>query len=341
MLIRARIAELDLAETFAIARGATDVSRVVQVEVEHDGVSGLGEGAPVSYRGETPESALAFAEDEARDLVGDDPFAVAAIRERLAARAGEQAAKCAIDAALHDWVGKRLGQPSWRLLGLDRDAPRTSYTIGIDDLEGTADRARRAAGHRALKVKTGNDDDLARLEAVRSVSDAPIRIDCNEAWTLGRARELVPELARLGVELIEQPFPTADADAYRALAEIAPRPPVFLDEGVQTLADVARAAELADGINIKLAKAGGIEEALRMIAAARALGLGVMIGCMVESQLGIAAAAQLGSLVDHADLDGHLLLASSPYEGLEYEDGRVLASTAPGLGVQPAGSAAR
>lgn len=341
MLIRAHIAELELAETFAIARGATDVSRVVQVEVEHDGVSGVGEGAPVSYRGETAESALAFVEDEAPRLVGDDPFAVAAIRERLAGRTGEQAAKCAIDAALHDWVGGRLGQPTWRLLGLDRDAPPTSYTIGIDDLEGTVDRARRAGHYRALKLKTGNDDDLPRLEAVRSVSDVPIRIDCNEGWTLERARELMPELERLGVELVEQPFATADADAYRALAEVAPRPPVFLDEGVQTLADVAGAAELADGINIKLAKAGGIQEALRMIGAAQALGLEVMIGCMVESQLGIAAAAQLGSLVDHADLDGHLLLASSPYEGLELEAGRVLASTRPGLGVRPAWSDGR
>jgi L-alanine-DL-glutamate epimerase-like enolase superfamily enzyme len=341
VLIRAHIVELELAETFAITRGATDVSRVVQVEVEHDGVSGLGEGAPVSYRGETAESALAFAEDEAPLLVGDDPFAVVAVRERLAGRTGEQAAKCAIDAALHDWVGRRLGQPTWRLLGLDRDVPPTSYTIGIDDLEGTVDRARRAARYPALKLKTGLDDDLSRLEAVRSASDAPIRIDCNEGWTLERARELMPELGRLGIELIEQPFPTQDADAYRALAEIAPRPPVFLDEGVQTLADVARAAELADGINIKLAKAGGIQEALRMVGAARALGLEVMIGCMVESQLGIAAAAQISSLADYADLDGHLLLSSSPYEGLRLENGRVLSSTRPGLGVHPARSPLR
>ena len=163
--------------------------------------------------------------------------------------------------------------PVWRLLGLSRTAPVTSYTLGIDTLEGTRDRARRAAGFRALKVKVGGADDLARLEAVGAESDAPLRVDANEGWTLEAAREIVPALVELGVELIEQPFPAADLESFRALRELRPLPPVIVDEGCQDLGDVAAVAGYADGINVKLAKSGGLREALRMVHAARALGL--------------------------------------------------------------------
>jgi L-alanine-DL-glutamate epimerase-like enolase superfamily enzyme len=228
------------------------------------------------------------------------------------------------------------------LLGLSRTAPVTSYTLGIDTLEGTRDRARRAAGFRALKVKVGGADDLARLEAIKEESGAVLRIDANEGWTLEAAREIVPALVELGVELIEQPFPAADVESFRALRELRPLPPVIVDEGCQDLGDVAPVAGYADGINIKLSKAGGLREALRMVHAARALRLRVMIGCMVESQLGVAAAAQIASLADWVDLDGHLLLADEPFRGLQLEDGCVLPSDGPGLGVEPAleGSAA-
>ena len=161
--------------------------------------------------------------------------------------------------------------PVWRLLGLSRTAPVTSYTLGIDTLEGTRDRARRAAGFRALKVKVGGADDLARLEAIREESGAVLRVDANEGWTLEAAREIVPALVELGVELIEQPFPAADVESFRALRELRPLPPVIVDEGCQDLGDVAPVAGYADGINIKLAKAGGLREALRMVHAARAL----------------------------------------------------------------------
>jgi L-Ala-D/L-Glu epimerase len=334
--LRATTRSLALSEEFGIARGSRTTQSVVQVELEHEGVVGRGEAAPVYYRGESVESAAEFLTEAAPPLIGDDPFALEAIEGRLEDVDGEAAGKAALDAALHDWIGKRLGLPLWRLLGLSPDAPHTSYTIGIDSLEGTRDRARRARGFRSLKVKVGGTEDLARLEAVRKESDAALRVDANEGWTLESAGELMPELIRLGVELVEQPFPAADIDSFLGLRQLSPRLPVVVDEGCHDLRDVAPAAAYADGINVKLAKSGGVREAVRMIHAARALGLRVMLGCMVESQLGVAPAAAIASLADWVDLDGHLLLADEPFTGLRLEDGRVLPGTGPGLGVAPA-----
>lgn len=336
MELRARIVSLALAEEFAISRASRTIQEVVQVELAHEGIVGAGEAAPVYYRGETAESAAEFLAEEAPALAGDDPFALEEIGQRLEDVEGRAAGKAALDGALHDWIGKRLGLPVWRLLGLSPEAPPTSYTIGIDTVEGTHRRARAARDFRALKIKVGGADDLGRVEAVRAESDAPLRVDANEGWTLESARELVPALLELGVELIEQPFPADDLDSFRGLRELEPRPPVVVDEGCHDLADVAPAAGYAEAINVKLAKSGGLREAVRMIHAARALGLRVMLGCMIESQLGIAPAAAIASLVDWADLDGHLLLADEPYTGLELRDGRVLPSPAPGLGVAPA-----
>jgi L-alanine-DL-glutamate epimerase-like enolase superfamily enzyme len=335
MELRAHKVSLVLAETFTIARQSRDIEEVVHVELEHDGIIGYGEGAPVDYWGETQESMLAFLVEEAPALIGGDPYAHEYIGRRLAMRPGEQGAKQAIDSALHDWLGKRLGEPLWRVFGLSPTSPPTSYTIGIDTLEGTIDRTRRAAQFQVLKLKVGGSDDLERLQAVRENTGARLRIDGNEGWTLETARELMPVLVEMGVEFVEQPFPAADLDSFRALRELSPRIPVLIDEGVKDLLDVARVAAYADGINIKLAKSGGIREALRMIHAARALGLQVMLGCMIESELGIAAAAQIASLVDFVDLDGHLLISSSPFTGLGFRDGGVVASAAPGLGVRP------
>ncbi len=336
MELRARTTSLALAEEFGIARGSRTSQSVVQLELEHEGLVGRGEAAPVYYRGESVESAAEFLTTAAPALVGDDPFALEAIEERLEDVDGEAAGKAALDAALHDWIGRRLGVPLWRLFGLSPEAPPTSFTISIDSLDGTRDRARRASGFRALKVKVGGAEDLARVEAVREESSAPLRVDANEGWTLESARELMPELIRLDVEFVEQPFPADDLDSFRSLRELSPRLPVVVDEGCQDLTDVAPAAEYADGINVKLAKSGGVREAVRMIHAARALGLRVMLGCMVESQLGVAPAAAIASLADWVDLDGHLLLADEPFTGLRFEDGRVLPGPEPGLGVSPA-----
>ena len=336
MQLVARRTTLALAETFAIARDARDVDEVVVLELEHEGVRAHGEAAPVDYAGETAADVETFLADDAAALVGDDPFALEAIGRRLAASDAGGGARCAVDGALHDWIGRRLGLPVRRLLGLDRVGSPTSYTIGLDTVDGTADRARRARGFEVLKVKVGGGEDLERLRAVRDASGARLRVDGNEGWTIEEARELMPELVALGVELVEQPFPVGDREAFRALRAERGCLPLIVDEGCRDLRDVAAAATYADGINVKLAKAGGLREAQRMIHAARALGLRVMLGCMIESQLGIAQALPLAPLVDDVDLDGHLLIADSPFVGLDLHDGRVVPSDEPGLGVRPA-----
>ena len=334
MRLTAHTHTLALRETFRIARGAADEETVVAVTLEHDGVTAHGEGAPVDYWGETPETIVAALEADGAALLGTDGFALEAISERLRAWDGPQGAKMALDGALHDWLGKRAGLPVWRLLGVAGVTPPTSFTIGIDTVEGTADRARRAAGFHVLKVKVGGPGDLERLHAVRAEApDAIIRIDGNEGWDVATARELTPELRALGVEFVEQPFPAGDADSFLSYRELPQRLPVLIDEGCKDLGSVAGIATYADGIVIKLSKCGGIREALRMVHAARALRLQVMFGCMIESELGIGQAAQLGSLADHLDLDGHLLITESPFSGLGLEDGRLVLSDEPGLGI--------
>jgi L-Ala-D/L-Glu epimerase len=336
--VTTHIIELELAETFSISRSAQDVAEVVHVEIEHEGERGFGEAAPTDHYGESVASAQEFVEQHA-SLLGDDPFALADIEERLAQLPGEQAAKAAIDASLHDLQGKLLGLPVWRLLGLRPEGPPTSYTVVLADPDEMARKAERDASRfRRLKLKLGGRDglDVDRVRAVRGVTDLPLQVDANEAWSLDEALETVPALGELGVEYCEQPLPAGDPGG----TELKRRSPVpiYVDEDCHTLGDVAACAERAHGINIKLAKSGGIREGVRMIHAARALGLGVMLGCMLESGLGIAAAAQIASLCDHLDLDGNLLLRQDPWPGVRFEDGRQLPANAPGLGVVPGGA---
>jgi L-Ala-D/L-Glu epimerase len=332
--LEARIATLRLAETFVISRSSEDEAEVVFVEIRHQGQSGRGEAAPIDHYEETAESAQAYLE-ECGDLLGDDPFARDEIEDRLPR--GEFAARAALDAALYDLQGKLIGLPVWRLLGLRREGPPTSWTVWLGDPDDMARRAERVAGRfRRLKLKLGGRDglDVERVRAVRAVSDVPLQVDVNEYWSLEEALDAVPRLAELGIEYVEQPLPAGDPDGV-ALKARSPLP-IYVDEDCHTLADIAACAERAHGVNIKLAKSGGIREALRMVYAARALGLGVMLGCMVESGLGIAAGCQLASLCDHVDLDGNLLLADDPWPGVEFRDGVQLPSEAPGLGVTEA-----
>ncbi|MGH3118353.1 MAG: dipeptide epimerase [Gaiellales bacterium] len=333
MQIEAGIVRLQLAETFVIARDATDHADVVHVALSHKGVVGHGEAAPVERYGESVESASEFVHEHA-ELVGDDPFALEEIGERLANVPGEQAAKAALDAALHDLQGKLLGIPAHRLLGLPRQGPATSWTVWLGDPDDMARRAEKASkSYRRLKLKLGGGDglDVERVHSVRSASELPLQVDVNEWWSLDEALDSLPQLAEVGVEYCEQPLRAGD-EGGRVLRERSPVP-IYVDEDCHVLADLERCASIAHGINIKLAKSGGIREALRMVHAARALRLGVMLGCMLESGLGIAAGCCVAPLCDHVDLDGNLLLREDPCPGVELVDGIQVPSTAPGLGV--------
>jgi L-alanine-DL-glutamate epimerase-like enolase superfamily enzyme len=337
--VSTRIVTLELAETFVISRRASDTEEVLVVELRHSGVSGFGEAQPVDRYEESVESARAYL-DEHAELIGDDPFALEEVMERLPAR--EFAARAAVDAALHDLQGKLLGQPVWRLLGLRRAGPPTSWTVWLGDPDDMARRAEKTLERfRRLKLKLGGRDglDVERVRAVRGVAgDLPLQVDVNEAWSLDEALEALPALAELGVEYCEQPLAAGDPGG----PELKKRSPVpiYVDEDCHTLADVPACAERAHGINVKLAKSGGIRECVRMVHAARALGLGCMLGCMVESGLGISAGTQVASLFDHVDLDGNLLLAHDPWPGVPFVDGVQLPPEEPGLGVH-AVSAAR
>jgi L-Ala-D/L-Glu epimerase len=331
--VEPRIVRLPLAETFVISRDAADHADVLQVSISHKGVQGFGEGAPVDRYGESAESAKAFVEEHA-EVLGDDPFALEEIGARLAADPGEQAAKAALDAALHDLQGKLLGIPASRLLGLPRTGPPTSWTVWLGDPDEMATRAEKAvSSFRRLKLKLGGGDglDVERVRAVRAVTDLPLQVDVNEGWSLDEALEALPQLAELAVEYCEQPLPAGD-DGGRVLKERSPVT-IYVDEDCHTLADVAGCAEIAHGINIKLSKSGGIREAIRMAHAARALRLGIMLGCMLESGLAIAAGCCVAPLCDHVDLDGNLLLREDPWPGVAFVDGVQTPSDAPGLGV--------
>jgi L-alanine-DL-glutamate epimerase-like enolase superfamily enzyme len=326
----ARIVTLDLAETFVISRGARDTEDVVEVTLTCSGVHGYGEASPIERYDESPDSALAYIEEHA-PLIGDDPFALEQIMARLPA--SEYAARGAIDAALHDLQGKLVGRPVYQLLGLPRIGPPTSWTIWLGDPDDMARRAEKVRGRfKRLKLKLGGRDglDAERVRAVHAVAGVPLQVDVNEAWELDEALDVLPQLAALGVEYCEQPLVAGDPQGPQLKAS-SPIP-IYVDEDCHTLADVAACAERAHGINVKLAKSGGIREAVRMVHAARALRLGCMLGCMVESGLGIAAGAHVSSLFDHVDLDGNILISHDPWPGVEFLDGVQVPAELPGLG---------
>jgi L-alanine-DL-glutamate epimerase-like enolase superfamily enzyme len=332
--LEARSRVVQLAETFVIARDASDEAEVVEVELHHDGISGFGEGTPIERYDEDAASAIDFLND-CGDLLGDDAFALDEIEARLPERPHTQAARAALDHALHDLCGKVAGLPVWRLLGLRRAGPATCWTVWLGDPDEMARRAEKAAPRfRRLKLKLGGRDglDVDRVRAVRGVTELPLQVDVNEYWTVDETLEALPQLHALGVEYCEQPLPAGD-EGGAIVKERSPIP-IYVDEDCHTLADVAACAERAHGINIKLSKSGGIREAVRMAHAARGLRLGVMLGCMTETGLGISAGVQIASLCDFVDLDGNLLLAEDPWPGVEFRDGLQLPSDKPGLGVE-------
>jgi L-alanine-DL-glutamate epimerase-like enolase superfamily enzyme len=323
--LTARIVTVRLAETFHISRESQDEADVVEVEVRHDGVSGFGEAAPIERY---DQNAAASKERLETVVLGDDPWAADDILSELP----PDAARAALDAALHDLQGKLVGLPVYKLLGLRRGGPPTSWTVWLGDPDDMGRRAEAATkrGFKRLKLKLGGRDglDLERVNAVRAASVLPLQVDVNEYWTLDEALDLLPQMP---LQYCEQPLPAGDPDG----PELKRRSPVpiYVDEDCHILTDLPFCAERAHGVNIKLAKSGGIREAVRMAHTARALGLGVMLGCMVESGLGIAPGAQIASLCDHVDLDGNLLLAHDPWPGVAFTDGVQVPSDRPGLGV--------
>jgi len=328
--------ELRLRHTFRLARGATDSRWNLFLELEHEGLVGLGEAAPIPRYGQDWRSAAAAAErmvvglDKSEGLESPEVFYDAATRVAVE---GQPAAEAAVDMALRDLAGKRLGAPLYRLLGVDPEAiPPTSFTIGMDTPEAVVAKVKEAVEFQVLKVKMGSEDDKAMLEAVRGVADQPLRVDANEGWTLENALPRLEWLEALGVELVEQPLPAGRLEETARLREVSPLP-LFADEDVGRAEEIPRLAEAYDGGNIKLMKCGGIGEALRMIAVARAHGLQIMLGCMVESSLAITAAAHLAPLVDFVDLDGNLLVTNDPYQGATVKKGRLVLPQGSGLGV--------
>jgi L-alanine-DL-glutamate epimerase-like enolase superfamily enzyme len=342
--LRHAVLRLPLRDPFVIARAEHGAGRSITtlvVELEDDrfpGLTGLGEGYPDRYYGETPETMAAVMPIlvQAAGVVEPSPAGVAKASEAISAAIRfNGAAKCAIDTAVHDLVGKITGQPVHRLLGLDDRIPPTDFTLGLDAPEVVAERARRAAHFPALKIKVGGPADVETLRAVRAVYDGPIRVDANTGWSPEAAAALLPALGTLGVELIEQPFPARRLDWLRDLQEITALP-IVADESAVDLEDLDGLVGVVAGVNVKLAKCGGPGPAARMLARARELGFRTFLGCMEETSIGIAASAAVGSLAEWVDLDGCLLLDRDPFEGLELgADHRWQLGDSPGLGVRP------
>jgi L-alanine-DL-glutamate epimerase-like enolase superfamily enzyme len=297
-------------------------------------MEGWGEAAPSRYYGETADTVLSVLERLAPALP-EDPCDLEVAEARFAALVPKNgAARAALSAALHDLVGKRLGQPLWRLWGLDAArAPSSSFTIGLDTAEQMRVKVAEAAPYPILKIKLGTDRDEAILRAVRDATDKPLRVDANAGWTRERALQMLPVLKEYGVEFLEQPLPPDDLEGIAAVRRRGVLP-VVADESCIVATDIPRLAGAVDGINIKLAKCGSLREALRMIATARAHGMLVMVGCMIESSLGITAAAHVTPLVDAADLDGAALTANDPFVGATIDGGKIRLPSGPGLGVR-------
>ena len=337
------VVRIPFRDPFRIARtdesNVTGVAETVIVEVRSDdcpGLVGYGEGFPDAYYGETVETIGAVL-PLLVEAVGDVELSAAGLIAAAAAMdtriAHHGAAKCALDIALHDLAGKVLGTPVHALLGLPAEIPPTDFTLGIDEPAVVAERATRAVRFPALKIKLGGPADLETLAAVRAVYAGPLRVDANTAWTLEGGKRLLPELVRHGVELIEQPFPARRLDDLAAL-QAASSLPIVADESAVTIDDLDALVGVVDGVNVKLAKCGGVGPAARMLARARELGFRTFLGCMEETTVGIAASAAVASLAEWVDLDGCLLLAADPFTGLELgDDCRWRLTDKPGLGV--------
>ncbi|HTW79372.1 MAG TPA: dipeptide epimerase [Terracidiphilus sp.] len=336
--VQCSLKRLMLRHTWTTTMSSSDYRDTVQVEYSRDAVTGHGEGAPIIRYKEFPASAMQAIEAIAGQIEQGDPWMYRKMLSQVRAALGpnQHAAMSAVDIAVFDWLGKKMGLPIYKMLGLDpAAAPITDFSIGIDTPEITRQKTLEAADYPVLKVKVGLKTDEATIEAVRSVTSKPIRVDANEGWTdKEEAIRKINWLETKGVEYVEQPMPAhmlEETKYVRSKVHL----PLYADEACTEASMIPHLTEAYDGINVKLDKAGGILESLRWIEIARAVNLKVMIGCMVSSSCTVTAAAHLSPLVDYADLDGNLLVANDPWRGVRVEKGKLVLPSGPGLGLTP------
>ncbi len=333
-----KIERLNLQHTWTTTMSSSQYRDTLHTTFTRGGITGHGEGAPIVRYHEDAVSAQK-AVDSVRDLLlTSDPLQFAKIMAEVFKRVpGEWAGKAAIDIALMDWVGKRLGIPLYSYFGLDpRDTPLTTFSIGIDTPEITKQKTLEAADYPVLKVKVGLATDEPTIEAVRSVTKKPLRVDANEGWKdKEEAVRKINWLEKMGVEFIEQPMPAEMLEETRWVRSRV-HIPVIADEACQHASDIPKLKECFDGVNVKLDKSGGMLEAYRMLQIAKALGMKTMLGCMISSSVSVTAAAHLSPLVDYSDLDGNLLISNDPFHGVRVEKGKLILPKGPGLGLTAA-----
>jgi len=330
------VVRLKLRHTWTTVMSSSDYRDNLHLRYSREGITGLGEAAPVVRYGEDAASARRTVESLRPMMESADPWQFSKLMREVSLKVeGQYAAKAAIDIAMMDWVAQKLGVPLYRYLGLDpRDTPLTTFSIGIDTPEVTRQKVREAEPFPILKIKVGLSTDEETIAAVRSVTKKPLRVDANEGWKdREEAVRKINWLESQGVEFVEQPMPAAMLEETRWVRGRV-HIPVIADEACLHPADIPKLAEAYDGVNIKLMKCGGVQEALRMIEMAKSLGMKTMLGCMIESSIGVTAAAHLSPLVDYADLDGNLLVANDPYAGVTVEKGKLILPNRPGLGLR-------
>ena len=331
----AKIVRLNLQHTWTTTMSSSQYRDTLHTAYTRDGITGHGEGAPIVRYHEDAEGARKAVESVRDLLLSANPMQFAKLMSQIFARVpGEWAGKAAIDIALMDWVGQKLGIPLYSYFGLDpRDAPLTTFSIGIDTPEITRQKTKEAEEYPILKVKVGLATDEPTIEAVRSVTRKPLRVDANEGWKdKEEAVRKINWLEKQGVEFIEQPLPAEMIEETRWVRSRV-HMPIIADEACQRAADIPKLKEAFDGVNVKLDKSGGMLEAYRMIQIAKSLGMRTMLGCMISSSVSVTAAAHLSPLVDYADLDGNLLIANDPFRGVRVEKGKLMLPPRPGLGL--------
>ena len=328
--------ELRLRHAFNLARNSRTTTPDVLVELEYDGIIGYGEASMPPYLGESIESVCKFL--SMLDLQQfSDPFRIEEILSYVdGVMPDNRAAKASVDIALHDLLGKIMGQPWYKIWGLSPEkTPNTSFTIGIDKPDVVRQKVEEAAPYKVLKVKMGLDNDKELVEIIRSMTDRPLCVDANQGWTdKEKALEMCYWLKERGCMFVEQPFDKKMIDETAWLRERSPLP-IIADEFLQRLPDVMRAYQVYDGINIKLMKSTGMHEAYKMAVLAKSLGMKLMIGCMTETSCAISAAAQLAPMAQWVDLDGNLLIANDSFDGVKVIDGKITLFDKPGHGATP------